>query len=281
LLAWVHPASAEFGGNYVIGAADAPFDDPQPACATRALPGRLAWKRFNSEPRRLAGLDRFAVVKVSGAVFDLLDRGNEMVRGVAEQLRAARDLGWRVVAVTGGGNVARIYIRAARDLGASEAALDELGILITRANAELLIAALGNLAYPSVPRTLDELLAASASSRDIIVMGGLQPGQSTNAVAALAAESLGAEILVNATDVDGVYTEDPRRNPSATKLEAVRVDELMRILDGSGHRAGTYELLDHVSLRILERSRIPAVVTSYSRILDALRGGRVGTRILY
>ncbi|MFP3208159.1 MAG: UMP kinase [Nitrososphaeria archaeon] len=226
-------------------------------------------------------MDRFAVVKVSGAVFDLLDRGNEMVRGVAEQLRAARDLGWRVVAVTGGGNVARIYIRAARDLGASEAALDELGILITRANAELLIAALGNLAYPSVPRTLDELLAASASSRDIIVMGGLQPGQSTNAVAALAAESLGAEILVNATDVDGVYTEDPRRNPSATKLEAVRVDELMRILDGSGHRAGTYELLDHVSLRILERSRIPAVVTSYSRILDALRGERVGTRILY
>ncbi|MCI4460623.1 MAG: UMP kinase, partial [Thaumarchaeota archaeon] len=67
----------------------------------------------------------------------------------------------------------------------------------------------------------------------------------------------------------------------ATKLEAVRVDELMRILDGSGHRAGTYELLDHVSLRILERSRIPAVVTSYSRILDALRGERVGTRILY
>ncbi|MGC8555416.1 MAG: UMP kinase [Conexivisphaera sp.] len=226
-------------------------------------------------------MDRFAVVKVSGAVFDLQGRGSETVRRVAEQLRAARELGLRVVAVAGGGSIARLYIRAARELGASEAALDELGILITRANAELLVAALGAAAYPSVPRTLEELLAASASNRDVIIMGGLQPGQSTNAVAALAAESLGAVMLVNATDVDGVYTEDPRKNPKAVRLEAVGVRELVRLLSDSEHRAGTYELLDHVSLRILERSRIPAVVTSYERILDALRGEAVGTRITY
>ncbi len=226
-------------------------------------------------------MGRLAVVKVSGAVFDLERRGGEVVRLVAEQLRAASDEGWRLVAVAGGGNPARLYIRAARELGASEAALDQLGILITRANAELLIAALGGLAYPYVPKTLEELLAASASSRSVIVMGGLQPGQSTNAVAALAAESLGADVLVNATDVDGVYTEDPRKNPAARKLRSVGVEELARLLSPSEHRAGTYELLDHVSLHILERSRIPAVVTSYDRILAALRGEEVGTRIVY
>ena len=226
-------------------------------------------------------MDRFAVVKVSGAVFDLQNRGGEMVRRVADQLRAASEEGWRVAAVAGGGSVARLYIRAARELGASEAALDQLGILITRANAELLIAALGGTAYPSVPQTLEELLAASASNRSIIVMGGLQPGQSTNAVAALAAESLGAALLVNATDVDGVYTDDPRKNPSAKRLESVGVEELTLLLSGSEHKAGTYELLDHVSLRILERSRIPTVVTSYEGVLAAIRGEKVGTRIMY
>ena len=230
---------------------------------------------------RALGLDRFAVVKVSGAVFDLQSKGGELVRRVAAQLRAAAEDGWRIAAVAGGGSVARLYIGVARGLGASEAALDELGIMITRANAALLISALGDVAYPSVPETLGELLAASASSRSVIVMGGLQPGQSTNAVAAIVAESLGARILVNATDVDGVYTEDPRRNPSARRLEFVDVRELMRLLSGSEHRAGTYELLDHVSLRILERSRIPAIVTSYDRILEALRGEDVGTRITY
>ncbi|PMP95542.1 MAG: UMP kinase, partial [Nitrososphaera sp.] len=187
--------------------------------------------------------------------------------------------GGGVAAVAGGGSVARLYIRAARELGASEAALDQLGILITRANAELLIAALGGVAYPSVPQTLEELLAASASNRSIIVMGGLQPGQSTNAVAALAAER--AALLVNATDVDGVYTDDPRKNPSARRLEAVGVEELTQLLSGSEHKAGTYELLDHVSLRILERSRIPTVVTSYEGVLAAIRGEKVGTRIIY
>jgi uridylate kinase len=226
-------------------------------------------------------LDRFAVVKVSGAVFDLQNKGGEIVRRVAQQLAMAAEIGWRVAAVAGGGNIARIYIGAARDLGASEAALDELGILITRANAELLIAALGGHAYPSVPQTLGELLSASASNRRIIVMGGLQPGQSTNAVAALAAESLGAEILVNATDVDGVYTEDPRKNPGAVKLRSVSVDDLARLLSGAGHRAGTYELLDHVSIHILGRSSIPTVVTSYDGILAALKGEDVGTRITY
>ncbi|MGC9189285.1 MAG: UMP kinase, partial [Conexivisphaera sp.] len=49
-------------------------------------------------------------MKVSGAVFDLPKVGGEMVRRVADQLRAASDEGWRVAAVAGGGSVARLYI---------------------------------------------------------------------------------------------------------------------------------------------------------------------------
>ena len=61
-------------------------------------------------------------------------------------------------------------------------------------------------------------------------MGGLQPGHSTNAVAAIAAETIKANLFLNATDVDGVYTADPSKDPTAKRLEEVNVNHLAEIL---------------------------------------------------
>ena len=70
-----------------------------------------------------------------------------------------------------------------------------------------------------------------------MVMGGLQPGQSTNAVGALVAEAIGADLFINATDVDGVYTSDPKKDPEARKLDIVDTDKLVEDIYESRRRS--------------------------------------------
>jgi uridylate kinase len=182
----------------------------------------------------------------------------------------------------GGGRPARDFISAARDLGAHETQCDWLGIKMARHNAELLIVALGDLAYPSVPGNLEEFETALCSGR-VVAMGGLTPGHSTNAVAALAAEIMGADMLLNATDVEGVYDRDPKER-GAKKLDMLDVDELQEILSKSGIRAGEYRLFDPVAARVVARSKITTVIFNGTRVDNVKRifkGEAVGSVILH
>src|SRR5437879_11044016 len=166
-----------------------------------------------------------AVVKLGGALF----RREPNVTALKDMGRVLSGFvkdGNQLVLVAGGGENARTYIGAARKLGAEESTCDLLGIRITRANAELLRLALGSISSSKIPTTLSDLPHCVGSGK-AVVMGGLQPGQSTSAVAALAAEITRAEILVNGTDVDGVYTEDPKKNPKAKLIRSVHVDKLL------------------------------------------------------
>ncbi len=223
-----------------------------------------------------------AVVKLGGALFRrepnvaaLKDMGKVLSGFVRE--------GNQLVLVAGGGENARTYIGAARKLGAEESTCDLLGIQITRANAELLRLARGSIAASKIPTTLSDLPHCVGSGK-AVVMGGLQPGQSTNAVAALAAEITRAEILVNGTDVDGVYSEDPKQNPKAKLIRSVNVDKLLGWAMGGEVFAGRYELLDPLAIKIMQRAKMPTRFVSLAdpgNILAALQGKDVGTRVVY
>jgi hypothetical protein len=124
---------------------------------------------------------------------------------------------------------------------------------------------------------------ASSPIRRLVVGGGLQPGQSTTAVAALHAEFQGAEAVIYATDVDGVYTADPRSDPTAKKLDHISYDRLRELTVNVGNSGpGQYRLMDGVALTILERSKLRAVICAGTRevILAAVRGeAGVGTAV--
>jgi uridylate kinase len=188
-----------------------------------------------------------------------------------------------LVVVTGGGEIARAYIKAAREMGVSESLCDQLGILVSRLNARLLVDGLGEYAFPEIPVNIDELKHYFASGK-IVAMGGLTPGHSTNAVAAIAAETVGAELFVNATDVEGVYTSDPGKDKKAKKLEKVTVTELTEILSHTGMTAGAYDLMDPLALRIIQRSKLSTVIIDGrkpSNVAQALRNGTIGTQIVH
>ena len=223
-----------------------------------------------------------AVVKLGGALFRR-EPDVKALTDIGELLQGFVEEGNQLVLVAGGGENARTYISAARKLGAEESTCDLLGIQITRANAELLRLAMGSIASSKIPTTLSDLPHCVGPGK-AVVMGGLQPGQSTNSVAALAAEITRAEILVNGTDVDGVYTEDPKKNPKAKLIRSVNADKLLSWAMGGEVFAGRYELLDPLAIKIMQRAKIPTRFVSLAdpgNILAALEGKDIGTKVVY
>jgi len=225
---------------------------------------------------------RRVVVKLTGKLFDDRSRTG-VLREVAEVILRKASQGFRLAVVVGGGRRARDYIELGRDLGLSEGVLDMLGIEVSRVNALLLTSLVGSAAYLPIPRSVEEFLRAWSTGK-VVVLGGLQPGQSTNAVAALVAELVGADLLVNATDVAGIYDSNPKENPNARLLKEVKAEVLEGMLR-SEELAGLYELFDRVAMNIVRRSRVPLVfLSAYDvRSLEgAIEGGEfTGTRVVY
>lgn len=221
------------------------------------------------------------VLKVGGFAFSTEGRTEPLI---SEYVKLLKQLAkeHQFVVVTGGGSIARAYIQIARDMRVPESLCDQLGILVSRLNARLVVDGLSDSAYPEIPTTVVELGRFFASGK-VVAMGGLQPGHSTNAVAAIAAETIKADLFLNATDVDGVYTSDPSKDASATHLDEVNVNKLAEILAHNEMNAGEYDLMDPIALRIIQRSHIPTVILdgrNLANVTKTIRGERTGTRIL-
>ena len=187
----------------------------------------------------------------------------------------------KIFVVVGGGTTARDYIGIARDLGVSEAMCDDIGIEVTRLNAKLLIAALGDSAYPVVPNNFREAMQFASSNR-IVIMGGTEPAHSTDAVGSILAEFVGAELLINATSVDGLYNKDPNKYPDAEMFTEVKPSKMMELMSTKDIKAGTYEFFDMTAIQIIKRSAIKTVILNgedANNIKTAING-KIGTTIL-
>lgn len=182
------------------------------------------------------------VYAVSGSLI------TENLEDLGELAKAIQKDEEQVLVVTGAGGL-KSYIYAAGDFG-NQGEQDLVGIAATRLNARTLMTAME--AYPDVPETAEEIRTAASTGLNV-VMGGLTPGHSTDAVAAIAAELLDAELNI-ATSIDGVYNRDPE-NPEAEKLEEVSTSQLKDIIDGN-NEAGKHELVDSTAVEIMERSEI-------------------------
>jgi uridylate kinase len=160
---------------------------------------------------------------------------------------------------------------------------DYMGIDVTRINARLLISALEDTAYPEPPTSYREAEDALADDK-VPVMGGMAPGQTTDAVAAVFSEYTNADLLVYATSVDGVYTADPRTDDDAEKRERVDPHELVEIVMQTEMSAGTNSVVDALAAKIIERSAVRTIVLDGSDPDDLRRavvdGAHDGTEIL-
>ncbi|HVP24796.1 MAG TPA: UMP kinase [Methanomicrobiales archaeon] len=194
------------------------------------------------------------------------------IRGYAAILRKlGKD--YRVFVVVGGGGEARRYIGVARTLGIDEATADELGIQVTRMNALLLAGALGDAAHPNIAESYRDA-ARFGESGKIVVMGGVIPGQTTDAVAALLAEKVRAGLIINWTSVDGIYSADPKKHRDAVRHSTLTPVELQAIIRGDRLEAGSNTIFDTLAAKIVGRSGIPLVVLDGRKPQDPRRAIR-------
>lgn len=217
------------------------------------------------------------VISLSGIFFEDATR----IKQIAEVLEEiAKSYGLYIV--TGGGKIARELIKIARELGANETICDYIGIAVTRVNAKLLISALRN-AHPEPFSAYNEVAGAGlVEEARISVMGGVSPGYTTDAVAAILAEYVNADLFIDVTSVDGVYDADPRRYPEAKKYDKLTAKELVALTAKEELKAGSRIVIDPVAAKIIERSGIKTIVIDGSNprdILNAVQGKHHGTAI--
>jgi len=196
-------------------------------------------------------------------------------------LKDLKRQGHEVVAVVGGGSIARSFIRIAEEMGLSESEQDEIAISVSRLIAQLLVKGLADLGSRVVPASIDEAVELLKRG-EVVVMGGLKPGMTTDAVAAMLAERLGADLLVKATDQEGIYSKDPRKYPDAKKIDVLSFDDLFRLFEEDRHRAGIHQVLDPEAVRLLQKKRTRTIVVNGfnpENILLAVRGEKIGTVI--
>lgn len=171
----------------------------------------------------------------------------------------------QIVIVCGGGSLAREYITFLRNKGTNEALCDLIGIDISRLNSNIIKACLKDKVYPIVPKCLEDLSLALQFGK-IIIMGGIQPGQSTTSVAMEVAEFIGATEVLILTDVPGIFDKDPDKYRDAKLMKKLTYDKLHDLLIKSSSStqsaAGEYRIFDIVSLQIIKRSKIEVIITS-------------------
>jgi len=227
-----------------------------------------------SRARSPRGME-IVVVSIGGSV--LLPRivETQYIKTLAKMLADA-SRGANIFAVVGAGWIARFYKDLGLELGCGEATLDENGIAVTRLNASLLIAALGARANPKPALTIDEAISM-ASKYDIVVMGGEKPGQTTDAVAAQIAARTGAVRVVNATDVDGVYDSDPRKNPKAKRIDAMTFAQFAQMCGKARHSPGMHVPFDPSGARLVSRKKIVTIILD-GKDLASFKGAILGSK---
>lgn len=194
---------------------------------------------------------RKVVISIGGSVL-VPDKNDAEYIGKLAEVLLQKSKSCQLFIVAGGGKIARYYIKTGRALGVPDGKLDELGIGATRLNAGLLISALGRDVNPEVPKTVEDA-ARLGESHAIVVMGGTVPGHTTDAVSAALLEAVDGDVIINASGVNGVYSDDPKKNPDAVKYDRMKHQELVELTSSVGHTAGPTVIFDPKGSEIVSR----------------------------
>ncbi|MGC8998669.1 MAG: UMP kinase [Candidatus Bathyarchaeia archaeon] len=220
------------------------------------------------------------VIRLGGSVV-ATPVNTQLISEYTKILRRLKAEGHTLAVVVGGGALAREFIKIAKELGLAEKDQDDLAISVSRLYAQLFAKMLGRAGCQKIPKSVEEATKCLEKGR-IAVLGGLKPGMTTDTVAALLAERISADMLIKATDQEGVYTKDPRKHPDAAKLDKISFEELPKFLAENRHRAGIHQILDPEAIKILTARRIKVRVLNGFKpenLLLAVEGKLVGTLI--
>ena len=188
--------------------------------------------------------------------------------------------------VVGGGAPAREAIELAKPVIDDVASLDEIGIAATRLNASIVAQILHGAGLDVCAGIPSDVASAARGmeTHKVVVMGGTRPGHTTDNVAIRLAIQSGATRCLIATNVDYVYTSDPRVDSGAQSIESMTLSELQGIVGPPVHgKAGGSGVIDPIGVQAAIDNDLPLAVLDgrdIQRIADALAGKPfIGTQI--
>ena len=210
----------------------------------------------------------------------------EPVKMIANEIKKAIEMGAQIAVVVGGGNIFRGMKNSAK-LGMDQASGDYVGMLATVMNAIALQCALNQIGVScrvqsaiamnqiAEPYIRHRAIRHLEKGRVVIFAAGTgNPFFTTDTAAALRASEINAEAMLMAKNgVDGVYTDDPRTNPDAKKMDKITYDDI--IVNG-------LKVMDTAACALCKQNEIPIVVFDFETqngIVDILSGKDLGTYI--
>ncbi len=180
--------------------------------------------------------------------------------------------GGRFVIICGGGATARHYQKAARSLGGiTREDVDWIGIHATRLNGHLLRTVFQRHAHPTVIKNPN---APPRFREPLLIAAGWKPGWSTDYDAVLLASALGASTVINLSDVEYVYSADPKKHPNAKPLECVDWKAFRKIV-GNRWDPGANVPFDPVASKLAQHLGLTVKMVrgrSYQEVENALAG---------
>ncbi|KDO58364.1 hypothetical protein CISIN_1g019877mg [Citrus sinensis] len=204
---------------------------------------------------------------------------------IAREVASVTRLGIEVAIVVGGGNIFR-GASAAGNSGLDRSSADYIGMLATVMNAIFLQATMESIGIPTRVQTAFRMSEVAEpyirrravrhleKGRVVIFAAGTgNPFFTTDTAAALRCAEINAEVVLKATNVDGVYDDNPRRNPNARLLDTLTYQEVT---------SKDLSVMDMTAITLCQENNIPVVVFNLNQpgnIAKAIQGERVGTLI--
>ena len=208
----------------------------------------------------------------------------QRAQDIAHRVKEVREMGVQVGIVIGAGNLWRG--RVGLEMGMDQATADYMGMLGTVMNALALMDAMEKINMETRVQSAIEMRAVAEpyirrrairhleKGRVVIFGGGTgNPFFSTDTAAALRATEIGADVLIKATKVDGVYDSDPKNNHQAKKFEKISYIEALNL---------RLAVMDSTAVSLCMENKLPILVLNLwdkTALPSAIRGEHVGTLI--
>ena len=199
--------------------------------------------------------------------------------------------GYDLIVTVGGGKLARKYIDVCSGIKNKSQKqknwnCDLIAISITHSNALLLkLLTDEKIAYSKIPKTefsIKSAIKKQQKTHKIIYCGGTKPNQSTDSTAVYCAKISATNLIINATNIDGVYNKNPKKFNDAKKINKLSYSEFEKIVLNNSQTPGKYALFDAKPIKILKKNKIKLIVLDGRKsenILNAIQGENIGSLI--
>jgi len=208
----------------------------------------------------------------------------QVLEKFAEEIKEVHDAGAEICIVIGGGNIFRGL--QAKNMGIDRVQGDHMGMLATVINGMALQGVLESrnvytrlMSAISIQQVCESYIRRRAirhleKGRVVIMAAGLgSPFFTTDTAAALRANEVEADVLIKGTSVDGIYTADPKKDPSATRFDSITFSEVI---------SRELTVMDQTAFTLCKENKLPVIVfniTDRGNILKIVKGENIGTLV--